>query len=46
MKAVLEEFVPDVEEAIEMVNRRVCLVDGTITPCWSYDDQPDLWSRK
>jgi transposase len=46
VKAVLAEFVPSVEEAIEMVNGRVCLVDGTITPCWSYDDHPELWSRK
>ena len=29
-----------------MVNGRVCLVDGTITPCWSYDDHDELWSRK
>src|SRR5262245_45790712 len=36
VKAVLEEFVPSAEEAIELVNGRVCLVDGTITPCWSY----------
>ena len=45
-KAVLEEYVPDAREAIELVKGRVCLVDGTITPCWSYDDLPDLWSRK
>jgi len=46
VKAVLEEFVPDAAEAIEMVNGRACLVDGTITPCWSYGDHPELWSRK
>jgi transposase len=46
VKAVLAEFVPSVEEAIETVNGRVCLVDGTITPCWSYADHPELWSRK
>jgi len=46
VKAVLEEFVPSAEEAIELVNGRVCLVDGTITPCWSYADHPELWSRK
>ena len=46
VKSVLEEFVPTVEEAIEMVNGRVCLVDGTITPCWSYEDHDELWSRK
>ena len=46
VKAVLEDFVPDAAEAIEMVNGRACLVDGTITPCWSYGDHPELWSRK
>jgi hypothetical protein len=46
VKAVLAEFVPSVVEAIETVNGRVCLVDGTITPCWSYADHPELWSRK
>jgi hypothetical protein len=46
VRAVLEEFVPDVKEALEMVNGRVCLVDGTITPCWSYADHDELWSRK
>jgi hypothetical protein len=46
VKAVLEEFVPDVTEAIELVKGRVCLVDGTITPCWSYQRHPELWSRK
>ena len=46
VKAVLEEFVPAAEDAIEMANGRVCLVDGTITPCWSYADHDELWSRK
>ena len=46
VKAVLEEFVPSAEDAIEMVQGRVCLVDGTITPCWSYEDHHELWSRK
>jgi hypothetical protein len=46
VKSVLEEFVPTAEEAIEMANGKVCLVDGTITPCWSYEDHPELWSRK
>jgi hypothetical protein len=44
--AVLEEFVPTAQDAITMVNGRVCLVDGTITPCWSYADHNELWSRK
>jgi hypothetical protein len=46
VKAVLEEFVPDAKDAIEMVKGRVCLVDGTITPCWSYSGHDELWSRK
>jgi hypothetical protein len=46
VKEVLEEFVPDAAEAIELVKGRICLVDGTITPCWSYEQHPELWSRK
>lgn len=46
VKAVLEEFVPTAAEAIEMVDGRACIVDGTITPCWSYADHAELWSRK
>lgn len=44
--AVLAEFVPTVQDAIEIVRGRVCLVDGTSTPCWSYADHQELWSRK
>jgi hypothetical protein len=46
VKSILEEFVPDAKDAIEMVKGRVVLVDGTITPCWSYEGHPELWSRK
>ena len=46
VRAVLEEFVPAAEDAIEMASGRVCLVDGTITPCWSYEEHHELWSRK
>ena len=46
IRAVLEEFVPSAEEEIEVVQGRVCLVDGTITPCWSYAEHSELWSRK
>ena len=37
---------PSAEEAIEVVQGRVCLVDGTITPCWSYAEHSELWSWK
>jgi hypothetical protein len=46
VKENLKEFVPTAAEALELVSGRVCLVDGTITPCWSYDDHKELWSRK
>ena len=37
---------PTVAEAIDLVQGRACLVDGTITPCWSYAEHDQLWSRK
>jgi hypothetical protein len=46
VRSILEEFVPSAAEAIEVVSGRVVLVDGTITPCWSYEDHRELWSRK
>ena len=46
IKAVLEEFVPSAKDAIRLVRGKVCLVDGTITPCWSYAEHRELWSRK
>jgi hypothetical protein len=46
IKAVLEAFVPTAKDAIKLVKGKVCLVDGTITPCWSYAEHPELWSRK
>jgi hypothetical protein len=46
VRALVEKFVPTVAEAIDLVQGRVCLVDGTITPCWSYAENDELWSRK
>jgi hypothetical protein len=43
---VVEKFVPTVAEAVDLVQGRVCLVDGTTTPCWSYAEHDELWSRK
>ena len=37
---------PSAEEAIEVVKGRVVLVDGTLTPCWSYEEHPELWNKK
>lgn len=46
VSAVLMEFVPTADSAAEAVRGRGCLVDGTITPCWSYKDRKELKSRK
>jgi len=46
IEEVLREFVPTPKDALEVVKGRVVLVDGTITPCWSYAEHKDLWSRK
>ena len=46
VKSVLEEFVPDAREAIEVVKGRVVLVDGTLAPCWSYAEHQELWNKK
>jgi hypothetical protein len=40
---VLEEFVPDLAEEM---NGRVVVVDGSLCPCWSWDDAPELRSGK
>jgi DDE superfamily endonuclease len=46
VKSVLEEFVPSAADAIEVVKGRVVLVDGTLTPCWSYEEHRELWNGK
>ena len=40
---VLEEFVPDLTEELR---GRVGVVDGSLTPCWSWADAPELYSGK
>jgi hypothetical protein len=40
---VLDEFVPDLAE--EMAGR-VGIVDGSLCPCWSWADSPELYSGK
>jgi hypothetical protein len=40
---VLEEFVPDLTEEL---TGRVGVVDGSLTPCWSWADTPELRSGK
>ena len=39
----LDEFVPDLAEE---TNGRVGVVDGSLCPCWSWADSPELYSGK
>jgi DDE superfamily endonuclease/Helix-turn-helix of DDE superfamily endonuclease len=43
---VTAPFVPDEEEATEAVSGRVALVDGTLAPCWSWQERRDLFGGK
>lgn len=43
---VLDEFVPDLAELAEGMDRRVGVVDGSLCPCWSWTDAPELRSGK
>lgn len=40
---VLAEFVPDPEDVLR---GGTAVVDGSLCPCWSWADQPDLYSGK
>ncbi|MGH3518801.1 MAG: transposase family protein [Haloechinothrix sp.] len=40
---VLEEFVPDLAEEMD---GRVGIVDGSLCPCWSWAEAPELYSGK
>jgi len=43
---VVQEFVPTSQDAMEMVPGRVCLVDGSLGPCWSWRGHRELWAGK
>jgi hypothetical protein len=40
---LLKEWVPTVEDLDPQVQ---LIVDGTLLPCWSWSDHPELWSGK
>jgi hypothetical protein len=40
------EFRPDPQEAAEAVKGAVALVDGTLWPCWSWEEESELWAGK
>jgi hypothetical protein len=39
----LDEFVPELPEEID---GRVAIIDGSLCPCWSWADAPELYSGK
>jgi transposase len=41
-----EEFRPDAEEAKQVTQGRLALVDGTLWPCWSWKHASELWAGK
>jgi transposase len=46
IEEAIREFIPTAEEAAEAVTGRVCLLDGSLGPCWSWDGHRELWTRK
>lgn len=46
IEAVTAAEVPAAEDAAQAVAGKVCLVDGTLGPCWSWDGERELWSGK
>jgi DDE superfamily endonuclease len=43
---VTAPFVPNEKEATEAVSGRIALVDGTLAPCWSWQERRDLFDGK
>ncbi|MDP8927780.1 MAG: transposase [Actinomycetota bacterium] len=43
---VLDEFVPDLADLAEETDGRVGVVDGSLCPCWSWVQAPELYSGK
>ena len=41
-----EAFRPDPDEARQMTRGRLALVDGTLWPCWSWENARELWAGK
>jgi len=44
--AALDVFIPNAEEAAAAIRGRVCLLDGSLAPCWSWASRQDLYSGK
>src|SRR5271154_4621498 len=42
----IEDFLPDIDEAMQVTKGRLALVDGTLWPCWSWEPARELWAGK
>jgi hypothetical protein len=43
IEGVTAPYVPTEQDAVEALGGQVALVDGSLAPCWSWADRPDLW---
>lgn len=46
IKKATEEFVRTAEDAVDAIHGAVALVDGSLSPCWLWDGQRELWAGK
>lgn len=46
IETVLAECVPTIEDLSGRAEQLVLFIDGTLTPCWSFRDHPELYSGK
>lgn len=46
VEAATAEDRPTEEDAVDALEGRVALVDGTLWPCWSWRGHPELWAGK
>ena len=46
IKKATEEFVRTAEDAVDAIHGAIALVDGSPSPCWSWDGHRELWAGK
>jgi len=46
VRMALDMFISNAEEAAAAIRGRVCLLDGSLAPCWSWATRQDLYSGK
>jgi len=46
IKKATEEFVPTAADAVDAIRGAIALVDGSLSPCWSWDGERELWAGK